>query len=464
MLDGYNPIDKAIARIKELGQTACAITDHGHMGGAPVFIEECKKQGVKPILGVEAYWNWSRIETVKPVEERHKDAYKKAVKAGDLPSGLEKLTKAQKELIAPYEHDTRQYHVILLAMNQKGWGNLVKMISRAANESTFNGRFLVDNKLMKEYNEGIICLTACIASAPASLVLKRKNEEAEKLLLEWREIFGDRLYLEIQPLDIPQQRAVNLFYLEMSEKHSIQCAATNDVHYARKGDHDDHDTFLCIGTGKKKDEEERMRYTNDFWIKSEEEMTASFQAQTDSIFDEFPDGDREKYESMWKEAIKNTEKIANHIDDNIKLGSDKPLFPKVEVPHGMSPEDYLSMLSWKGLYEYLSKHPECNRKVYEQRVADELDVINPKGFAPYMLAVREYTTWSEKNGIAVGPGRGSAAGSLVLFLVGVTRCTDPIKYDLMFGRFLTKDRKSPPDWKRVVMQRVHSRVTSKDVA
>lgn len=438
-LDGYNPIKKLVSRLKELNMTACAITDHNHLGGIPEFYQECKNNDIKPILGIETYYTWDMEECSKSLEERQQDAIKKAIELQEIPEDYKGSKKEYKEIISKYMYDTKQYHIILLAMNQTGWKNLVKIQSEAARRCTFNGRFLVDDKLLEKYNEGIICTTACIASAPASLVLKRNIKEAEKLLLKWKDIFGDRLYLEIQPLNIYQQHAVNQFYLNMYEKYSIQPVATNDVHWTNFEDYDDHDTLLCIGTGKYKSDANRLKYSNDFWLKSKDEMLKSFETQMNTI------GFYEEYKDFYLLAMNNTQIVADRIEDNIKLGSDKPLFSKVKVPSIYTPEEYLSLLAWEGLYKYLSLNKNYDIKKYEQRLFDELNVINNKGFAPYMLAVREYINWANKNNIMTGPGRGSAAGSLVLFSLGVTKNIDPIKYNLWFSRFLTKDRTALPD-------------------
>ena len=447
-LDGYNPISKAISRIKELKMTACAITDHNHLGGTFEFQEECKKQEIKAILGCEVYTTWDIHECSKSIEERQQDAIKKAQESGALaPDFFDKKHKKSdyKKIIEPFMYDNKQYHLILLAMNQTGWNNLVKLQSESAKQCTFNGRFLCDSNLLRKYNEGLICQTACIASASARLVLNNKLDEAEKQILEWKEIFGDRFYLEIQPLNIEQQRIVNKFYMEMCSKHNIEPVATNDVHWTNKEDYDDHDTLLCVGTGKKKIDVDRMRYSNDFWIKSEQEMIDSFKKQTNSL-EEDDKCNIKKYEVFYLKAMHNTKHIADRIEDNILLGSGKPLFSNVKIPYKqMSSKEYLTLLAWEGLYKYLKNNPDYNKKEYEERLYEELDVINTKGFAPYFLAVREYINWSVQNNIPVGPGRGSAAGSLVSFCLGITHSIDPIQHKLWFSRFLTKDRTSPPD-------------------
>ena len=294
-LDGMCKPHELIARVKELGMSAIAITDHNHIGGSYDFQKECKNQGIKPILGLEAYWTEDMTELSKPSEERNLDSYKKALEAAaitlteyDVITKKSKNSKVKvtevKEKCKPYAYDTHQYHIIFLAMNQTGWNNLIKLQSEAAVNCTFNGRFLCDNKLIEKYNEGLICTTACVANRIARYINRDKNEAAAKqLLLSWFNIFKDRFYLEIQPLNLKDQINVNKFYLKMSEEYNIPIIATNDVHYIYKEDHDDHDTLLCIGTGKKKSDYNRMKYTNDFWLRSYDEMLKAFQLQYELI-------------------------------------------------------------------------------------------------------------------------------------------------------------------------------------
>lgn len=447
-LDGYNPIKKAVSRIKELGMSACAITDHNSLAGIPEFQTECINNNIKPILGLEGYYTWDIKECSKTLEERQADALNRAIEAGVLPDNYLETKHKKKdylETIKDYMYDTKQYHIILLAINQIGWHNLVKLQSEASRLCTFNGRFLCDNTLLRKYNEGIICQSACIGSPMAQLLINNRIEEAEQLILEWKDIFKDRFYLEIQPLNIPEQRLVNLKYMELCKKHNINPVATNDVHWTNYSDYEDHDTLLCIGTNKKKNDTNRMKYSNDFWIKSKEEMISSFNNQLKTINEEYNNQYNNSYIDFYMEALNNTNVIANRIDNNIKLGSGKPLFSDVKVPHNLTPEQYLRLLAWNGLYKYLSNNKELDTRIYEKRLAFELDIIINKGFAPYIIAVYEYTNWAKTHDCPIGPGRGSAAGSLVLFSIGITNNIDPIKYNLLFSRFLTKDRTAPPD-------------------
>ena len=442
-LDGYNPVDKAVARVKELGMTACAITDHNGLQGVYDFQKACKKQGIKPLLGAEMYYTPSMWDITKSLEDRREDAIQKAVQAGkiELEWAHNKKTKKSEinEAVKDYMYDTRGHHILFIAKNRNGWHNLVKLTSEAAQYGKFNGRFHCDMELMRKYHEDIICTTACISSYASHMLQEGKTAQARQYLLDLKEIFGDDFYLEIQPLNIEKQWQTNWFYMNMARELGIKTVATNDVHWTLKEDWHDHEVLLCIGTGKTMDDPDRMSYSNDFWIKSEAEMVESFEKQQSSM-----EADGE-YKAFYMEALAETAKVAEKVDGDIKLGYDTPIFPEVEVPEGMTAESYLSFLAFQGLYHYLSFHPECNRIEYEQRLTSELEVINPKGFAPYFLTVREYATWCAENGILVGPGRGSAAGSLVLFSLGVTKLIDPIKHGLWFSRFLTKDRMEAPD-------------------
>lgn len=444
-LDGLSSPAILAKRAKELGMNALALTDHNHIGGAFDFQAACRKEGIKPILGGELYYTEDTKILALDVEERLALAIEKARENGiEIPDKIDKKKPTKKqinEIIEDYTYDTRQYHILFLAMNQIGWKNLVKLQSEASKECTYNGRFLCDTDMIRKYSEGLVMTSACIGNRLASLIINDREDEAEKIMLEWVEIFGDRFYLEIQPLDINKQHKTNITYMEWAKKHNIEIVATNDVHYAYKEDHDDHDTMLCIGTGKKKSEEDRMRYNHEFWMRDYEEMIESFENQCISIYGDL----NEEYMNMCKRALNNTNKIADRIDDNIKLGSDVDLFPSLDIPKGLTPEKQLIKLCYEGLYKYKTKKPNINLNLYEKRLAYELDIINSKGFAPYMLTVYEYVNWCDLEKIPVGPGRGSAAGSLVLFVLGITKVIDPIEYDLLFFRFLTMDRTAVPD-------------------
>lgn len=451
-LDGYCHIPKLVSRAKELGMESLAITDHNHMGGIYEFLQECKKQDIKPILGYEGYQTWDTLSLSKPVEERWADAALKAKEAGDLTekeaedlASGKKGVKGIKDIKARAEkhmYDTRQYHLILLAKNQIGLNNLIKLQSESAKVCTYNGRFLFDMPMLRKYSEGVICTTACVANMVASRVRKDDLDKAEELILEYKDIFGDDFYLEVQPNAFDDQVKVNNFYLTMSQKHNIKLVATSDVHYILKTDNKDHDVLVCVGTGTDIYNPNRMKYDHNFWLKSEEEMQDGFKYLINTSETEVNVA-RAKY-ALYLEAMHNTQEIANKVGE-YKLGSDVPLMPK--LPGVKNTKRKLRELAYKGLYKLAKRYDYIANDIkrYEQRLAYELNIINYKDFADYMLIVREYINWADNNGVMTGPGRGSAAGSLVLWCIGITKNIDPIKYDLLFGRFLTIDRTGLPD-------------------
>lgn len=451
-LDGYCHIPKLVSRAKELGMESLAITDHNHMGGIYEFLQECKKQDIKPILGYEGYQTWDTLTLSKPVEERWADAAYKAKEAGDLTekeaedlASGKKGVKGIKDIKARAEkhmYDTRQYHLILLAKNQIGLNNLIKLQSESAKVCTYNGRFLFDMPMLRKYSEGVICTTACVANMVASRVRKDDLDKAEELILEYKDIFGDDFYLEVQPNAFDDQVKVNNFYLTMSQKHNIKLVATSDVHYVLKTDNKDHDVLVCVGTGTDIYNPNRMKYDHNFWLKSEEEMQDGFKYLINTSETEVSVA-RAKY-ALYLEAMHNTQEIANKVGE-YKLGSDIPLMPK--LPGVKNTKRKLRELAYKGLYELAKRYDYIANDIkrYEQRLAYELNIINYKDFADYMLIVREYINWADNNGVMTGSGRGSACGSLVLWCIGITKNIDPIKYDLLFGRFLTIDRTGLPD-------------------
>lgn len=437
-LDGGNKISDCIKRVKELGMDAVAITDHNHIGGWYNFINECRENNVKPILGCEMYQTWDSSILSLDADERRDIAIEKAKEDGvELPTKIngKKPTKKQiDEILEPYLYDTKQYHLVVLAMNQVGANNLIKLQSEAADKCTYNGRYCCDFEMLQKYNEGLIVLSACLGGMIPNLLYKGKIEKAKNIAKRYKSIFGDRFYLELQALDDDNQRIANAEIIKIARELDIKIVATNDVHYTLEEDADDHDTLLCVGMGKTKYDTNRMRYDHEFWIRDRKEMEEAFYRHSDYLTDE-----------IIQEALDNTLLIADRIEDNIKLGSDKPLFPKVYVPEGITAEQYLTVKSYQGLYRYLKENPTIDLIKYEKRLHEELDVINSKGFAPYILKIIENIEWCEENDVPVGPGRGSAAGALTLFVNGATKIIDPIKYDLLFFRFLTKDRVDPPD-------------------
>ena len=451
-LDGYCHIPKLVSRAKELGMTSLAITDHNHMGGIYEFQKECNKQGIKPILGYEGYQTWNSEELAKDVDTRWANAATDAFREGIVTEEEAQavITKKKgfkgikevKERIKPFMYDTRQYHLILLAMNQTGLNNLIKLQSEAAKVCTYNGRFLFDMGMLRKYNEGVICTTACVANMAAKTLNNGDKQLAETILLEYKDIFKDRFYLEVQPNDFDDQINVNNFYIEMHKKHDISLVATSDVHYVLKTDNKDHDVLVCIGTGTDIFDSKRMRYDHNYWLKSEEEMQDDFKKILNKS-EKVKEVALEKY-ALYLEAMKNTQIIANMVED-VTLGSKTPLMPK--LPGSNNTKKELRELAYKGLYELAKRYKYIADDIvnYEKRLAYELNIINYKDFADYMLIVREYLNWADNNGIMTGPGRGSAAGSLVLLCIGITKNVDPIKHDLLFGRFLTIDRTGLPD-------------------
>ena len=451
-LDGYCHIPKLVSRAKELGMTSLAITDHNHMGGIYEFQKECKKQGIKPILGFEGYQTWNAKELAKDVDSRWADAATDAFREGVVTEEEAQavITKKKgfkgikevKERIKPFMYDTRQYHLILLAMNQTGLNNLIKLQSEAAKVCTYNGRFLFDMGMLRKYSEGVICTTACVANMAAKTLNSGDKQLAETILKEYKDIFKDRFYLEVQPNNFSDQVNVNNFYMEMHAKHDIPLIATSDVHYVLKEDNKDHDVLVCIGTGTDIYNPNRMKYDHNYWLKSEEEMQAGFKDILNKT-----ETDREtalKKYALYLEAMNNTQVIANMVEDVI-LGSSTPLMPK--LPNSNNTKRELRELAYKGLYELAKRYKYIADDIvnYEKRLAYELNIINYKDFADYMLIVREFINWADTNNIMTGMGRGSAAGSLVLWCIGITKNIDPIKYDLLFGRFLTIDRTGLPD-------------------
>ena len=452
-LDGYCHIPKLVSRAKELGMTSLAITDHNHMGGIYEFQKECQKQGIKPILGFEGYQTWNAEELAKDVDSRWADAATDAFREGVVTEEEAQavITKKKgfkgikevKERIKPFMYDTRQYHLILLAMNQTGLNNLIKLQSEAAKVCTYNGRFLFDMGMLRKYSEGIICTTACVANIVAKTFNNGNRQLAETLLKEYKDIFKDRFYLEVQPNNFNDQVNVNNFYMEMHDKYDIPLIATSDVHYVLKTDNKDHDVLVSIGTGTDIYNPNRMKYDHNYWLKSEEEMQIGFKDILNKT-----ETDREtalKKYALYLEAMNNTQVIANMVED-VVLGSSTPLMPK--LPNSNNTKKELRELAYKGLYELAKRYKYIADDIvnYEKRLAYELNIINYKNFADYMLIVREFINWADTNNIMTGMGRGSAAGSLVLWCIGITKNVDPIKYDLLFGRFLTIDRTGLPDY------------------
>ncbi len=385
LLDGSNKINECVARVKELGMDSCAITDHGVMYGVIDFYKAAKAAGIKPILGCEVY--------VAPGSRFDKEA------GG---SG-----------------EDRYYHLVLLAENDLGYHNLMKIVSRGFTEGYYY-KPRVDLDLLREYHEGIIALSACLAGEVPKNIERGMYEEAKAAALRYQDIFGEgNFFLELQDHGLEEQQTVNQAILRISQETGIPLVATNDVHYTYAEDAKPHDVLLCIQTGKKLSDEDRMRYEGgQYYIKSEEEMRALF--------------------PYAGEALDNTQKIADRCNVEITFGETK--LPKYDVPDGLTSWEYLNQLCGKGLEK---RYPDADESIKE-RLKYELSVIQSMGFIDYFLIVWDYVNFAKRQGIAVGPGRGSAAGSLVSYCLEITNI-DPIKYQLLFERFLNPERVSMPD-------------------
>ena len=384
LLDGLAKIDDLINRCKELGMTSLALTDHGNLYGAVEFYKKAKKAGIKPILGIETYI---------------------------APFG--RLNKRPKI-------DDRRFHLILLAKNQIGWKNLIQLATKA-NLEGFYYKPRVDKELLAKHSEGLIALSACLSGEVAKLILENKITEAEKSAGEYREIFGkENFYLEIGcHMKIPGVEKVRKEIIAMAKRLGLPLAATQDIHYIKKEDAPYHDILLAVQTGSKLNDEDRLTLKeDDFSMRSPEEMA--------ELFKDIP------------EAIENTAKIAAECDVEIELG--KIHLPNFEKPEGETANSYLKKLCLERLPQRFKEAGEA----VQNRLDYELSMITKTGFADYFLIVQDFINWAKNQGIVVGPGRGSAAGSLVSYILGITDI-DPIKYGLIFERFLNPDRIQMPD-------------------
>ena len=384
LLDGSNKINEYVSRVKELGMKSAAITDHGVMFGCIDFYKAAKAAGIKPILGCEVYVApGSRFDKEKGKEE------------------------------------DRYYHLVLLAETQEGYQNLIKIVSYGFVDG-FYYKPRVDMELLEQYHEGIIALSACLAGEVARNLARGFYEEGKEAALRYEKIFGKgNFFLELQDHGIPEQRQVNHELIRMSRETGIELVATNDVHYTYSSDAEAHDILLCVQTGKSLKDENRMRYEGgQYYVKSEEEMRRLF--------------------PYAPEAIENTGKIAERCNVEIEFGVTK--LPKFDVPDGYTAWEYLNKLCFEGF----DKRYTDNKEELKKRLNYELGVIKDMGYVDYFLIVWDFIRYAREHGIMVGPGRGSAAGSLVSYTLGITKL-DPIKYDLLFERFLNPERVSMPD-------------------
>ncbi len=383
LLDGFTRIDKLMSRCKELGMDSVAITDHGVMFGVVDFYKQAKKHGIKPIIGCEVYV-------------------------------------AQRSRFDRENIDKRSYHLVLLAENQVGYQNLINLVSIGFTEGYYY-KPRVDYEILKKHSEGIIALSACLAGEVQQRLLEGDYDEAKRTALKLQEVFGkDNFFLEVQDHGIEEQAKVNLFLQKLSRETQIPLVATNDVHYTDKEDNKTHEILMCIQTGKTLKDEHRMEFkTNEFYLKSPQEMKALFKGY---------DG-----------AIENTTAIAQRC--HVEFDFETIHLPKFEINDSdESPFDMLKRLCYEGL----NKRYEVPSEKARERLEFELNVIRSMGYVDYFLIVWDFIFYAKSNGIMVGPGRGSAAGSLVSYTLGITD-VDPLEYDLLFERFLNPDRISMPD-------------------
>ena len=385
LLDGANRIKDLPVRAKELGMDAIAITDHGVMFGAIDFYKACKKEGVKPIIGCEVY-----------VAPRSRT---------DKQPGI----------------DNHYYHLILLAKNNEGYKNLSKLVSLSFVDGYYY-KPRIDREILEKYHEGLICLSACLAGEVNQALLSGQNEKAEQVALWHKKVFGDDYYIEIQNNGIKEQVLANQKLVQLARKLDIPLVATNDAHYLKREDAYNHEVLLCIQTGKRMSDEDRMKFdTDELYVKSPEEMAEYFKA--------FPD------------AIENTVKIAEQCNVEFEFGH--TILPNYDVPPEYPTHyDFLKELCDKGLKK---RYGENLSEEIQKRAEYELNIIKKMGYVDYYLIVWDFIHYAKTNGIPVGPGRGSGAGSILAYAIEITDI-NPIKYGLLFERFLNPERISMPDF------------------
>lgn len=384
LLDGANRIKDLPVRAKELGMKAMAITDHGVMYGVIDFYKACKKEGIKPIIGCEVY--------------------------------VASRTRFDKE-----PQDKKYYHLILLAKNNKGYQNLSKLVSLGFTEGYYY-KPRIDLEILEKYHEGIICLSGCLAGAVSQAILNGNIEEAENVAKWHHDVFGEDYYLEIQNNGVKEQVMVNQKIIQIARRLNIPIVATNDAHYLKREDAYNHEVLLCIQTGKRMTDEDRMRFeTDELYVKSPEEMS--------EYFKNFPD------------AIENTVKIAEKCNVEFEFGH--TILPNYDVPEEYATHyDYFKKLCDDGVKKRYGENP--SQEILD-RAAYELKIISQMGYVDYYLIVWDYINYAKSVGIPVGPGRGSGAGSILAYAIGITDI-DPMKYNLLFERFLNPERISMPDF------------------
>ncbi|MBR2278075.1 MAG: DNA polymerase III subunit alpha, partial [Eubacterium sp.] len=385
LLDGACRLDRLVSRAKELGMTSLAITDHGNMYGAVDFYRACKKEGIKPIIGCEVY--------VAP------------------------RTRFDKDKMLDKEYN----HLILLAKNETGYKNLIKMVSLAFTEG-FYFKPRIDRDLLEKHSEGLVCLSACLAGEIPQNLLRKDYEGAKRAALWYRDIFGEEnYYLELQDHGLQEQKVVIDGIRRLHSETGIPLVATNDVHYVMQEDSDIQQVLICIATNKTLGEDTGLSFhSNEFYLKSEDEMR--------SLFPDMP------------EAIDNTAKIAEMCNFDFEFGNTK--LPYFETPNNMDHFEYFRKLCYKGLYK---RYGDDVPDEYKERLEYELETVNKMGYTDYYLIVQDFVRFAKSKDIPVGPGRGSGAGSIAAYCIGITDL-DPMKYDLIFERFLNPERVSMPDF------------------
>lgn len=401
LLDGLARIEKLVDIVKERGWKSIAITDHGNMHGVIKFFEACVQKGIKPIIGEEFYI------------------------CHDMKS------RANRE-------DTG--HLILIAKNNIGYQNLLKLSSFAYLDGMYY-KARIDYDLLKKHSEGLICLSACLAGHIPQLILKRQYDEAEKLALWHKELFGEDFYFEIQDHGIPEEREVIIKLTEMSEKLGIPLVATNDVHYLNKEDAELQDVLMCVQMGKTIDDPDRMKFdTDEFYLKTYEQMEEALPGYTEALDRTLEIADKCEVHIRTK-SLREAGEHNPLISPEDQLGATENHIPKYIPATGETPYEFLSRMAWEGLRRNYKTIP----KEYEDRLKMELETINNLGYVEYFLIVWDYINFARENDIPVGPGRGSGAGSLVAYTTGITQ-VDPMRYDLFFDRFINPERVSMPDF------------------
>ena len=385
LLDGMSRIKDLPKRAKELGMNAIALTDHGVMYGAVEFYKECKKNDIKPIIGCEVY--------------------------------VARRTRFDKEASI----DAGYNHLILLVKNKKGYQNLIKLVSLSFVEG-FYYKPRIDKEILEKYSEGLVCLSACLAGEVPQAIIQNNMEKAEEIALWYKNLFKDDYYIEIQNNGLREQIMVNQKLIELARKLDIPLVGTNDAHYLKREDAYNHEVLLCIQTGKKMSDEDRMRFeTDEFYIKSKEEMS--------DYFENIP------------EAVSNTVKIAEKCNYDFEFGVTK--LPNYDVPEEFATHaDYFKKLCYDGFKNRYGENPS---KELKDRLEYEISIIEKMGYVDYFLIVWDFINYAKSVGIPVGPGRGSGAGSMAAYCIGITDI-DPIKYNLIFERFLNPERISMPDF------------------